>query len=195
MLLTIDLGELAEESKIGDSIAINGVCLTIAGLERSLAKFELSAETLTKSTLVNLQPSAKVNIERPLKLSDRFGGHFDLGHVDGTAIIKSIDRNGEYADMTFSAGPELLSQMVAKGSVAVDGISLTIASMDRMSFSVAIIPETLKRTTLSGAKIGDSVNIETDIIIKTIKKQLDSALGGLSGSRPLTMEKLKQSGF
>jgi riboflavin synthase len=195
MLLTIDLGELAEESKIGDSIAINGVCLTIAGLERSLAKFELSAETLTKSTLVNLQPSAKVNIERPLKLSDRFGGHFVLGHVDGTAIIKSIDRNGEYADMTFSAGPELLSQMVAKGSVAVDGISLTIASMDRMSFSVAIIPETLKRTTLSGAKIGDSVNIETDIIIKTIKKQLDSALGGLSGSRPLTMEKLKQSGF
>jgi len=195
MLLTIDLGELANESKIGDSIAINGVCLTIAGLERGLAKFELSSETLAKSTLANIQPSSQVNIERAMKATDRFGGHFVLGHIDGTAKIKSIDRQGKYADMMFSAKTELLDQMVTKGSVAVDGISLTIASMDETSFNVAVIPETLKRTTLSAAKIGDCVNIETDIIVKTIKKQLESALGRLHGSQPLTMEKLRQSGF
>jgi riboflavin synthase len=97
--------------------------------------------------------------------------------------------------MMFSAEPELLDQMVTKGSVAVDGISLTIASMDETGFSVAVIPETLKRTTLSSAKIGDCVNIETDIIVKTIRKQLESALGGTTGSQPLTIEKLEQSGF
>lgn len=195
MLLTIDLGELADGSKIGDSIAINGVCLTIAGFELRFAKFDISSETLAKSTLANIQPSSQVNAERAMKATDRFGGHFVFGHIDGTAKIKSIDKHGEYADMMFSAEPDLLDQMVTKGSVAVDGISLTIASTDKTGFSVAVIPETLKRTTLSRAKNGDSVNIETDIIVKTIRKQLESALGGLSEGQPLTIEKLKQSGF
>ncbi|HUT47381.1 MAG TPA: riboflavin synthase [Sedimentisphaerales bacterium] len=192
MVLTIDLGKLADESKTGDSIAINGACLTIARLQGSLASFDVSAETLAKSTLGKLKPSSEVNVERSLKASDRFGGHFVLGHVDGTAKVDAIDKSGEYANIKFAAKAELLDAIVVKGSVAVDGISLTIAAVDIKSFSVSIIPETLKRTTLSKAKIGDYVNIETDIIVKTIKRQLDEILPKKQG---LTAEKLRQLGY
>jgi len=192
MLLSMDLGELADDGRIGDSIAINGVCLTIARLEGGLATFELSGETLAKSTLGKLKPSSQVNVERAIRAADRFGGHFVQGHIDGTATIKAIDKHGRFADMKFAAEPELLDQMVVKGSVAVDGISLTIASMDQNSFSVALIPETLKKTTLSKVKIGDEVNIETDIIVKTIKKQLEKIL---PQKQSLTTEKLKELGF
>ncbi len=192
MLLSIDLGELADDGRIGDSIAINGVCLTIARLEGGLATFELSGETLAKSTLGKLKPSSQVNVERAIRAADRFGGHFVQGHIDGTATIKAIDKRGQFADMKFAAEPELLDAMVVKGSVAVDGISLTIASMDQNSFTVALIPETLNKTTLSQVKISDEVNIETDIIVKTIKKQLEKIL---PQKQSLTTEKLKELGF
>jgi riboflavin synthase len=195
MLLIIDLAELANESRIGDSIAVNGVCLTISRLEGSYASFELSAETLSKSTLGNLQPSSEVNVERAMKPNDRFGGHFILGHIDGTATIKSINIRKDFADMKFTAKSELLGQMVVKGSVAVDGISLTIANINKTSFSVAVIPETLKRTTLGKAKTGDNVNIEIDIIVKTVQKQFESTIVDLQKKQPLTVEKLKQLGF
>lgn len=190
--LNIDLGTMANECKPGDSIAINGACLTITRLEGSLASFDLSAETLEKSTLGNLTSSSEVNIERAIKPTDRFGGHFVLGHVDGTAKIEAIDKNRGFTDMKFTAGPDLLGGMVEKGSVAVDGISLTIASLDKNSFNAAIIPETLKRTTLSKANIGDSVNIEVDIIVKTVKRQLEEIL---PKKQPLTAERLRQLGF
>lgn len=192
MVLTIDLGDLANESKTGDSIAINGACLTIAKLQGSLAGFDVSAETLAKSTLGKLKPSSEVNVERSLKASDRFGGHFVLGHIDGTATVDAIDKSGEFANIKFAAKAELLEAIVVKGSVAVDGISLTIATVDIKSFSVSVIPETMKRTTLGKAKIGDFVNIETDIIVKTIKRQLDEILPKKQG---LTAEKLRQLGY
>jgi len=192
MVLTVDLGAMADESKTGDSIAVNGACLTITRLQGSLASFDISAETLAKSTLGKLKPSSQVNIERSLKANDRFGGHFVLGHVDGTAKIEAIEKSNEFAVIKFAAGAELLDAIIAKGSVAVDGISLTIASVDSNSFGVSVIPETLKRTTLGKAKIGDSVNIETDIIVKTIKKQLDEILPKKQG---LTAEKLRQLGY
>ena len=192
MVLTIDLGELANESRTGDSIAINGACLTIAKLQGGLASFDVSAETLAKSTLGKLKPSLEVNIERSLKATDRFGGHFVLGHLDGTATVKAIDKSGEYANIKFTATTELLDAIVVKGSVAVDGISLTIAKVDLNSFGVSVIPETLKRTTLGKAKIGDYVNIETDIIVKTIKRQLDKIL---PKKQTLTAEKLRQLGY
>ncbi len=192
MVLTIDLGVLADESKTGDSIAISGTCLTIARLQGSLASFDVSAETLAKSTLGKLKPSSEVNVERSLKASDRFGGHFVLGHVDGTATVDAIDKSGEFANIKFTAKAELLNTIVVKGSVAVDGISLTIATVDLKSFGVSVIPETLKRTTLGKAKIGDCVNIETDIIVKTIKRQLDEILPKKEG---LTAEKLRQLGY
>ncbi len=192
MLLSVDLGKLADDGKIGDSIAINGVCLTIAKLEGSIATFELSGETLARSTLDKLKPSSQVNVERAIKAADRFGGHFVQGHIDGTATIKTIDKHGQFADMKFAAGDELLDAMVAKGSVAVDGISLTIASIDQNSFTVALIPETLNKTTLSKVKISDEVNIETDIIVKTIKTQLEKIL---PQKQSLTAEKLRELGF
>ena len=192
MILTIDLGKMADESKTGDSIAISGACLTIARLQGSLASFDVSGETLAKSTLGKLKPSSEVNVERSLKASGRFGGHFVLGHVDGTATIDAIDKSGKFANIKFAAKAELLGAIVIKGSVAVDGISLTIAAVDVKSFSVSIIPETLKRTTLGKAKIGDCVNIETDIIVKTIKRQLDEILPKKQG---LTAEKLRQLGY
>jgi len=192
MVLVIDLGKLAGESKIGDSIAINGTCLTVSRLTGNLATFDVSGETLAKSNLGKLNTGSKVNVELSMKIGDRFGGHIVQGHVDGVATIKAIDNRGEFADIRFEAEGELLDQMVVKGSVAVDGISLTTAGMEGNSFRVAIIPETLNRTTLGEAKTGDVVNIETDIITKTIKKQLEKIL---PQGQTLTVEKLKQLGF
>ncbi len=191
-VLTVDFGELGRDCKIGNSIAINGVCLTIADFTGGHATFEISAETIRISTLGRLKPGSTVNVERAMKAADRFGGHFVQGHIDGTATIKEINRSGQFTDIEFTAEPELLDQMVVKGSIAVDGISLTIANMDDRSFSVVLIPETLKRTTLGVAKAGDVVNIETDIIVKTIKKQLDKIV---PQQQSLTMERLRELGF
>jgi riboflavin synthase len=191
-VLAIDLGELAGESKIGDSIAVSGVCLTATGIEGALVSFDVSAETLAKSTLGKLRPAWQVNVERAMKATDRFGGHFVQGHIDGVATIEAVDKHGEFADVRFTAAAELLDAMVAKGSVAVDGVSLTIANIDQNGFKIAIIPETLRRTTLGRARTGDWVNIETDIIVKTIKRQLENIL---PKTEPLTAEKLKQLGF
>lgn len=192
MLLTIDLAEPADGTKTGDSIAINGACLTIAGLDGRFARFDVSAETLAKSNLGRLRPGSMANAERAIKADGRFGGHFVTGHIDGVATIKVINKQGEFADMKFAAPPELLEQMIPKGSVTVDGISLTIADMNETGFSVAIIPETLQKTTLGKAKVGDVVNIENDIIVKTIKKELKKIL---PKKQNLTIEKLKELGF
>jgi riboflavin synthase len=188
-ILTVDLSRLAGEIEVGESLAVNGACLTVAKLAGSLADFDISAETLAKTTLGGLTSSSQVNIERAMKAGERFGGHFVLGHIDGVATIKAIERRERFAEMKFVVSPELLGQMVAKGSVAVDGISLTIAEMDENTFSVALIPQTLEKTTLGRAKAGDVANIETDIIIKAVNKRLKSAGSGL------TIEKLKESGF
>jgi riboflavin synthase len=122
----------------------------------------------------------------------RFGGHFVQGHIDGTATIKSVRKEGQFANMEFAVSSELLDQMVVKGSVAVDGVSLTIVDINKSGFSIAIIPKTLEQTTLAKAKIGDTVNIETDIIVKAVKKLLDNLL---PTEQKLTVEKLKEFGF
>ena len=201
MHLTIDLGQLApasnkrvqaDESKIGNSIAVNGACLTIAKLDGNLATFDVSGETLTKSTLGKLRPASQVNTELAMKATGRFGGHIVQGHIDGVATIRAIERKGQFADIKFAAEAELLEQMVVKGSVAVDGISLTIANMNENDFTVSLIPETLQKTTLGAARIGDMVNIEIDIIAKTIKKQLEKIL---PREKKLTAERLKELGF
>lgn len=188
----IDLGKLAAETKIGDSICINGVCLTVTTLAGNIASFDVSGETLAKSTIGNLQPSSPVNAERALRASDRLGGHVVQGHVDGTATIQAVKKQGDFATITFQTAPELLAQIIVKGSVAVNGISLTIADLDNSSFKVAIIPQTLENTTLANAKTGDVVNIETDIMTKTIKKLLEQML---PAKENLTVDKLKELGF
>lgn len=192
MGLSVNLGKLAGDCKGGDSVSINGVCLTIAKLDSAIATFEVSGETLAKSNLAGLRQDSKVNVELAMKAEKRFGGHFVLGHVDGTATVKAVERQGRFANIKFAAPAELLSQMVVKGSVTVDGISLTIAAMEPGGFSVALIPQTLQNTTLGSVKIGDTVNIETDIIVKAIKRQLENIL---PSEQKLTIEKLKESGF
>ncbi len=190
---SVDLGKAAEGVKTGDSIAVNGVCLTVSRLgPGSLVEFDLSSETLGVSTMDGIRAGAKVNIERALAADGRFGGHFVLGHVDAVASVKAIERKGDFVWMTFTASMDLLDEMVAKGSVCVDGVSLTVARMDEKGFCISLIPTTLKESTLGQVKVGDVVNIETDIITKTVKKQL---AGMLPAKETLTAERLKELGF
>jgi riboflavin synthase len=191
MKLTVDLAAPARGCKTGDSIAVNGVCLTITKITGTIVDFDISGETLAKTTLGSLRAGAFVNIERALAADGRFGGHFVLGHINGTATIKSIEKKGQFSNMTFAADKELLDNMIGKGSVAVDGISLTVAKLNKDSFTVALIPETLNRTILGKAKLGDKVNIETDCIVKAVKKHLEQILP----KQDLTIEKLQELGF
>lgn len=190
--LAVDLGALAEGTRLGDSIAINGACLTVTRLDGSVATFAMSPETLAKSTLSALKPSSKVNVERAMQATDRFGGHMVQGHVDGVGTIRSIKNVGAFADIEFGTPAELLEQMVPKGSVALDGVSLTIAELGPASFRVSTIPETLGRTTLGTARIGDRVNVEIDIVVKVVRRQLESIL---PKDESLTVERLRQIGF
>ncbi|MBI4698332.1 MAG: riboflavin synthase [Nitrospirae bacterium] len=159
----------AIELQIGDSIAINGVCLTAVENSRGIV-FDVSPETLRNTNLGELKINDKVNIERALRLSDRLGGHLVTGHVDGVGVIAGKKKEGEYTFYTFEASPEVLKYTVIKGSIAVDGISLTVINVDDHSFSVAIIPHTLTATNIGGKGIGDRVNLEVDIIGKYVEK-------------------------
>ncbi|MHC4757878.1 MAG: riboflavin synthase, partial [Planctomycetota bacterium] len=190
--ICIDLGDLADSVQTGDSIAVNGACLTAVRSEGKMVSFDISGETLQKTTLGQFRTGSEVNIELSLTGKDRIGGHFVQGHVDGVAVLKSIEKKGRFWDMRFTASSELLSEMVVKGSAAVDGISLTVVDIKEDSFSVALIPETMARTTLGKAKIGQKVNIETDVIVKAVKRQLEQMLGKKG---KLTMESLRQMGF
>ena len=190
--LTVDLGQLANQAKTGDSIAINGSCLTVSKLAGASATFDVSGETLAKTTLGKLAPGTKVNIELALRADDRFGGHFVLGHVDGSATIKKIEKKADFATFTFAAPKDLLDQIVPKGSIAVDGISLTIAELIPDGFTVAVIPQTLKETTLGTAKINQKTNIEIDIITKTVRRYLEKDIPPKGN---LTIKDLQQQGF
>jgi riboflavin synthase len=190
--LVVDLGELAQDCKTGDSIAVGGVCLTVTRLQGTAATFGLSPETLERSTLGTLRPPAKVNIERAMRPTDRLGGHIVQGHVDGIGTVTVVKRLGEFADIEFIVEPELLEQMVPKGSVAVDGVSLTIAGIGPGGFRVAAIPETLNKTTLGNAFTGGRVNVETDILVKIVRRQLEVVL---PPKQSLTVERLRQMGF
>lgn len=192
MLLTVDLGHLADGTNPGDSIAVNGACLTVSKLERTCADFDVSGETLSKTTLSTLKTGAKVNLERAMSAQGRFGGHIVQGHVDGIAKIASLSRRGQFAEFRFEVERNLLTQIVLKGSVAADGISLTVSAVDESGFNVSLIPATLRHTTWQTAKVGDLVNIETDIVVKIIQKKLAAVLPTASG---LTIEKLQEHGF
>jgi len=193
MVVSVDLGKAAEGVKVGESIAVNGVCLTVSRLGGGcLAEFDVSSETLAVSAMDRIRAGAKVNIERAMSVDGRFGGHIVLGHVDGVASVRSIERKGDFAEMTFATAADLLDEMVVKGSVCVDGVSLTVARMDEGGFSISLIPTTLKETTLGLVKVGDVVNIETDVINKTVKKQLAKIL---PAKETLTAQRLKELGF
>lgn len=166
--MTVDLGKHAKGLKIGQSVAINGVCLTSTKLSKSKCVFEMIDETTKKTDLGNLKPGGIVNIERSLKAGDRLEGHFVLGHVDGVGIIKKIQNKKKEVQVWFEIPKKLTKYVVKKGSIAVDGISLTVVDIKNNLVSVCLIPHTVDVTNFKTKKVGDKVNIETDILGKYI---------------------------
>lgn len=160
------------DAQVGDSIAINGCCLTIVAISSQLLTFQAGTETLSRTNLGKLAPGSGVNLERSLQVGQRMGGHYVTGHVDAVGTVETIKEDGEWAEFWFAVPALLSRQMASKGSVAVDGISLTLVEVEATRFSVALIPHTLAVTTLGDRKVGDSVNIETDLLAKYVQQQL-----------------------
>jgi riboflavin synthase len=160
------------DARVGDSICVNGVCLTVTGLIAAPAGFtaDVMGETLRRSSLKHIAPGTRVNLERSVRLEDRLGGHLVQGHTDGTATIVSRDPQAEWDVVRVSLPADLARYVAYKGSIAVDGISLTVSAVDADWFEVSLIPETLKRTTLGGKQPGDEVNLEVDVIAKYVEK-------------------------
>ncbi|MDO5308973.1 MAG: riboflavin synthase [Planctomycetia bacterium] len=171
----IETPALAQEVNVSDSVAINGVCLTVVSKSATTLSFQAVPETLSRTNLGELSEGSPVNLERALAVNARLGGHFVSGHVDGQATLESIvDHNGECADYYFRIDKSLAKNMASKGSVAVDGVSLTLVRCEPELFSVALIPFTLAATTLGHKKIGDKVNIETDILSKYVQRLMEA---------------------
>jgi len=168
--MTVDLGKHARGLKVGQSVALNGVCLTVTGISNSKCNFEMIEETTKKTDLGNLKEGGIINIERSLKVGDRMEGHFVLGHVDGVGIIKKIETKPKEIKIWFEIPKNLTKFVVQKGSIAIDGISLTVVDVQKNLASVCLIPHTVDVTNFHTRKIGDKVNIETDILGKYILK-------------------------
>ncbi len=168
--MTVNLGKHVKGLKIGQSVALNGVCLTATRLSKSSCIFEMIEETIKKTDLGNLTVGGIVNIERSLKASDRLEGHFVLGHVDGVATIKKILKKPKEVQIWFEIPKKLSKFVVKKGSIAIDGISLTVVEIKNSLVCVSLIPHTLDVTNFHAKKVGDKVNIETDILGKYILK-------------------------
>ncbi|MCF6247064.1 MAG: riboflavin synthase [Desulfobacula sp.] len=191
------------ETRVGDSIAVNGACLTAVSLGKNGFSVDMAPETVDRTTFKNLKPGARVNIERALQLSGRIDGHLVSGHIDGTGIISSIIRKSNAVIIVVEIGQSLALDMIEKGSIAIDGISLTINRCSDKDFEVSIIPHTADITTIGLKKAGDQVNIETDMIGKYVKKLLmgnvsknDALPGGISGGKKgVSLELLAKNGF
>jgi riboflavin synthase len=161
---------LAAELRDGDSVAVNGVCLTAVAPDGDGFGADVMRETLRRSSLAEAQAGARVNLELPLRADDRLGGHVVQGHVDGLGSVRAVREEGFARVVTIGADPALLRYVVEKGSIAVDGVSLTVAAVDGDGFDVSLIPETIQRTTLGAAAPGAPVNLEVDILAKYVEK-------------------------
>ena len=170
--LVVEAGPLSEGMVLGASVSVNGCCLTVVGNEQGELSFDAGAETLECTNLGQLQPSDRVNLERSLKIGDSLGGHFVTGHIDTTGVLERREDEGDWSTLWFSVPGHSLRQMASKGSVAVDGISLTLVEVSEETFSVALIPHTLEVTTLGTRQPGETVNVETDVLAKYVEKQL-----------------------
>lgn len=160
------------DSQIGASIAINGCCLTVIERDDDVAAFEAGPETLQRTNLGRLEAGSRVNLERSLKLGDSLGGHLVTGHIDGVGKLHAREDDEDWSTCWFETPDGLSRQMASKGSVAIDGVSLTLVDVEQDRFSVALIPHTLKVTTLGGLRVGDPVNLETDVLAKYVERQL-----------------------
>ncbi|MDL2231550.1 riboflavin synthase [Porphyromonadaceae bacterium OttesenSCG-928-L07] len=188
--LEIEAEEVLKETKIGDSIATNGVCLTVTSMGKSSFVADVMPETMRMTSLGQLKSGSKVNLERALTLTSRLGGHMVAGHVDGTGRIVGMDKDDTAIWITVSVAPEILRYIINKGSVAIDGVSLTVAYVDEAVFKVSIIPHTQEETTLTGKHAGDIVNIENDMIARYVEKLMK---GG--ENKGMSLEFLLENGF
>jgi riboflavin synthase len=176
-ILTIETDINLSDTKIGDSIAVNGACLTAVSIQKRLFKVDIAPETILRTTFKNTQSGTKVNLERALRLSDRLDGHLVSGHIDGTGIISSKIKKSNAWIITINIPIKLAEQMIEKGSIAIDGISLTINKCSNTDFEISVIPHTAKMTTIERKNVGDEVNIETDMLGKYVQKILNKSLG------------------
>lgn len=175
-VLTISAKNVLEGTKIGDSIAVDGICLTVTSMGKDFFTADVMHETLNRSALSRLGTACPVNLERAMPATGRFGGHIVAGHVDGVGSIGRIRRDATAVWFTILAGPEILRYVVEKGSITIDGISLTVATVDTAGFSVSTIPHTLEHTNLGTRRRGDLVNLETDLVGKYIEKLLSGPM-------------------
>ena len=191
MDLVISCGKILEDIHLGDSISVNGCCQTVVEFGKDWFKTNLSSETLKITTFSDIKKGDKVNLERAMRANSRFGGHIVQGHIDGTSTIKEIKNDGDFFIITFNLESEISKYIVNKGAITVEGISLTISNVDKNTFSVAIIPHTFKNTTLQFKKIGDRINIETDILGRYVEKMLNQE----NTSCKIDESFLKENGF
>ena len=204
-VLFIKASKVLEDTKLGDSIAVNGVCLTVTSMEGDIFTADVMAETLRRSSLGSLSKGSKVNLERAMAANGRFGGHIVSGHIDGTGRIASMVREDNALWVEINASAEILKFIVMKGSIAIDGISLTVAGLAEESFSVSVIPHTGEETTLLKKGAGDIVNLENDVVGKYVDRllnyssstvtDLDKETDSKETGPDITMEFLKSNGF
>jgi riboflavin synthase len=172
--MRVRLGRIGRGLRRGDSVCINGACLTVTKLSKGDAEFEMVAETIRRTSLGGVKPGDRVNIERSMKVGDRIEGHFVLGHVDGTGIVEDVQKMAAETKIWIRLGKGLAKSLVSKGSIAVDGVSLTLVDIEGDLVSVSLIPHTLEATTLGERSKGDLVNIETDILGKYVANNLSN---------------------
>ena len=170
--LTVVASVVHSDANIGDSIAINGCCLTVIKIDGAQLSFEAGSETLSRTNLGKLETGSPVNLERALAVGQRMGGHYVSGHIDVLATVDQRNEDGQWAEFWFRVPSGWTKQMANKGSVAIDGISLTLVEVQAERFSVALIPHTLAATTLGNRNVGDTVNVETDLLAKYVQQQL-----------------------
>ena len=188
--ITISAKEIMQDVHLGDSIAVNGVCLTVTSLSPGAFTADVMHETLNRSSLGNLKTGSSVNLERAMSANGRFGGHIVSGHIDGTGTVSAIQKDDNAVWYTIKTEPQILRYIIEKGSIAIDGISLTVAKVRKDDFSVSIIPHTAEMTILSGKHIGDTVNLENDCIGKYVER-----LMGIQPTTNITSDFLTKYGF
>lgn len=193
--LIISCNKVLEKTEIGDSICTNGVCLTVTNINKETFEADVMAETIRKSNLNTFKIGSKVNLERALSLSTRLGGHLVSGHIDGIGYIKDLKKEDSAIWITIKTSADILRYIIYKGSITIDGISLTIAYVDDYVFKVSIIPHTLQQTILSSKNIGDSVNLECDMIGKYVEKLLGITSPDKQQANNINETFLKENGF